>query len=103
MKKSAAESGDGRIERGGFFEVGNKFGESLRVHDGAGKLVRADFAAFFEDVDIFSGEFGLGAAGVVGFDEIGEMQRAGKAGGAGSDDEDVGFELFALTAISVAF
>ena len=30
------------------------------------------------------------------FDEVGEMQGAGKAGGACADDQDVGFELFAL-------
>ena len=29
-------------------------------------------------------------------DEIGEMQGAGEAGGACADDQDVGFELFAL-------
>ena len=32
--------------------------------------MRANFAAFFEDVDIFRGEFGFGAAGFVRFDEI---------------------------------
>ena len=56
----------------------------------------ADFAAFFEDVDIFGGEWGLGAGVVVFLDEIGEMQGAGEACGACADDEDVGFELFAL-------
>jgi len=30
------------------------------------------------------------------FDEIGEMQGAGEACGACADDQDVGFELFAL-------
>jgi hypothetical protein len=30
------------------------------------------------------------------FDEIGEMQGGGETGGACTDDEDVGFELFAL-------
>ena len=29
-------------------------------------------------------------------DEIGEMQSAGETGRAGADDQDVGFELFAL-------
>jgi hypothetical protein len=29
-------------------------------------------------------------------DEIGEMQGAREAGGASADDQDVGFELFAL-------
>jgi len=58
--------------------------------------MRADFAAFFEDVDIFGGELGLGAGVVVFFDEIGEMQCAGETGGACADDQDVCFELFAL-------
>ena len=35
--------------------------------------MRADFAAFFEDVDIFGGEFRLGARFVVFLDEIGEV------------------------------
>ena len=56
----------------------------------------ADFAAFFEDVDIFGGEFRLGAGFVVFLDEISEMERAGQPCGAGADDEHVGFELFAL-------
>ena len=56
----------------------------------------ADFATFFEDVDIFGGEFGLGAGVVVFLDEIGEMQSAGEAGRSCADDQDVGFELFAL-------
>jgi hypothetical protein len=59
-------------------------------------LVGADFAAFFEDVDIFGGEWGLGAGVVVFLDEIGEMQGARKTGGACADDEDVAIELFAL-------
>jgi hypothetical protein len=58
--------------------------------------VGADFAAFFEDVDIFGGELRLGAGVVVLLDEIGEMQGTGEAGGACADDQDVGFELFAL-------
>ena len=48
--------GDGRIERRGFFEIGDQFGERFRIHDGAGELMRADFASLFEDVDIFGGE-----------------------------------------------
>ncbi len=56
----------------------------------------ADFAAFFEDVDIFGGERGLGAGVVVLLDEIGEMQGAREPGRACADDKDVGFELFAL-------
>jgi hypothetical protein len=58
--------------------------------------VRADFAALFEDVNIFGGEFRLGATGVVSFDEISEIKSAGKTGRAGSDDKDIGFKLFAL-------
>ena len=56
----------------------------------------ADFAAFFEDVDVFGGKFGLGAGFVVFLDEVGEMESAGETGGACADDQDVGFELFAL-------
>ncbi len=56
----------------------------------------ADFATFFEDVDIFGGEFGLRAGVVVLLDEIGEVERAGETCGASADDENVGFELFAL-------
>jgi len=58
--------------------------------------VGADFAAFFEDVDIFGGELGFGAGVVVFLDEIGEMQGAGEASGACADNQDIGFELFAL-------
>jgi hypothetical protein len=39
---------------------------------------------------------GLGAGVVVFFDEVGEMQGAREASGACADDQDVGFELFAL-------
>ena len=56
----------------------------------------ADFAAFFEDVDIFGGERWLGAGVVVFLDEIGEMQGARETGGSCADNQDVGFELFAL-------
>ena len=88
--------GDRRVERSGFFEVGDEFGERFGIHDGAGELMGADFAAFFEDVDIFGGELRVGAGFVVLFDEVGEMQRAGQACGSGADDQNVGFELFAL-------
>lgn len=56
----------------------------------------ADFAAFFEDVYIFRGERRLGAGVVVFLDEIGKMQGARETGRACADDQDVGFELFAL-------
>ena len=88
--------GDGRVERRGFFEVRDQFGESFRIHDRAGELVGADFAAFFEDVDIFRGKFGLAAGFVVFLDEVGEVEGAGEAGRSCADDQDVGFELFAL-------
>ena len=54
----------------------------------------ADLAAFFEDVDIFGREFGLGAGIVVFLYEVREMEGAGEAGGPCADDQDVGFELF---------
>jgi hypothetical protein len=49
-------------------------------------LVGTDFAAFFQDVDVFRGEFGLPAGVVVFLDEVGEMQSAGEASRAGADD-----------------
>ncbi len=58
--------------------------------------MRADFAAFFEDVNVFGGELGLGAGGVVLLDEIRQMQCAREACGPRADDKDIGFELFAL-------
>ena len=62
----------------------------------------ADFAAFFEDVDVFGGEFGLGTGFVMFFDEVGKVQSAREAGGPCADDEDIGFELFALYGHEVA-
>ena len=62
----------------------------------------ADFAAFFEDVDIFGGERRLGTGVVVLFDEIGEMEGAGETGGACADDQDIGFELFAFDSHGVS-
>ena len=88
--------GDRRIQRGRLLEIGNQFAQRLRIHDRAGKLVRADFAAFFQDVDILGGKLGLCAGFVVLLNEIREVQRAGKPGGSGADDQDIGFELFAL-------
>ena len=56
----------------------------------------ADFSSLFEDVDIFGGKLGVGVRGVVFLDEVGEMEGAGQPCGSGADDENVGFELFAL-------
>ena len=78
MKKRAASSVTGVSSGAAFSKSGTSSARALRVHDGAGKLMRADFAAFFEDVDIFGGEFGLGAGFVVFVDEVGEMQGAGR-------------------------
>ena len=75
-------AGDGRIERGGFLEIGNEFAEAAGIHDGAGKLVGADFAAFFKNVDIFGGKGGSFVGRGVFFEKIGEMQGAGQAAGA---------------------
>ena len=91
-------AGNGSVERSGFFEVRDELAQSARVHDRAGKLVRADFAAFFQDVDIFGGERGRFFRFVVLFDQIREVQGAGEAAGTGADDEDIGIELFALDA-----
>ncbi len=89
-------AGDGSVERRGFFEVGDEFAEGARVHDGAGELMGADFAGLFEDVDIFRGERGRFLCGVVLVDQIGKVQRAGKAARAGADDENVCVEAFTL-------
>ncbi len=88
--------GDRCVEGSGFFEAGDKLGKGFGIHDGAGELMRADFAAFFEDVNIFGGERRLGAGVVVLLDQIGEMQGARETGRACADDQDIGFELFAL-------
>ena len=95
-EKEGRVVGDRRVERSGFFEVGDELGEGFGIHDGAGKLMGADFAAFFKDVNIFGGELGVGVRGVVLLDEVGEVEGAGQACGSGADDEDVGFELFTL-------
>ena len=96
VKMSAAESVTGVSSGADFSKPGTSSASAFGIHDRAGKLVGANFAAFFEDVDIFSGELGLGAAGVVLLDEIGEMQRAAQSGGPCADDQYIGFELFAL-------
>ena len=63
-------------------EIGNQFGQAARVHHGAGKLVRAEFARLFEDVDIFGGKLGLGARFVVLADQVarGASAQASPAG-----------------------
>ena len=48
--------------------------------------MRADFTSFFEDVDIFRGQRGRFLCFRVFFDEVRQMERAGQAAGAGSDD-----------------
>ncbi len=58
--------------------------------------MRADFAAFFEDVNIFGGKRGSFIRGGVFFEKIGEMQGAGQAGGACAHDQYICFELFAF-------
>ena len=75
--------------------IGNQLGEAARVHHGSRKLVRAELAAFFEDVDIFGGEFGFAAGFVVRANQTREMERAGEAGRASAYDQDIGVELFA--------
>jgi hypothetical protein len=54
-----------RLERRRFLPIGHEFREAARVHDRAGELVRPDFTRFLENVDIFGGEFRLGAGGIV--------------------------------------
>ena len=87
---------DGRIERRSLLPIGNQLGQPARVHHRAGKLVRAEFARLFEDVDIFSGKFGLGARFVVLRDQSREMQRAGQSCRARADDQHIRVESFAF-------
>jgi hypothetical protein len=61
--------------------------------------MRANFPAFFEDVDIFGGKrrpTGRVGGSVVILDEIGKMEGAGQAGGSGTDDQNIGLKSFAL-------
>jgi hypothetical protein len=89
-------AGDGRVEGGGLFEVGDEFAEGARVHDCAGKLVGTYFAGFFQHVNIFGGERGGFVRLGVLLDQICEVEGTCQAGGASADDQDVCFELFAL-------
>ena len=57
--------GDARIERRGFCEVREKLRQSARIEHGAGKLVRANFAALLENIDAFGGKLGFGARFIV--------------------------------------
>ena len=56
---------------------------------GAGKLVRADFAGLFENVDIFGGKLGFAARFVVLRDQSSQMQRASKSGRPRADDQHI--------------
>ena len=58
--------------------------------------MRADFTAFFQDVDIFCGERWRFFRFRVLFDQIGQVQGASQAAGTSADDQDIGLELFAL-------
>ena len=93
---SAAESVTGVSSGAVFAKSGTKLRQRHGIHDRAGELVRADFAAFFQHVDIFRGEFRLRAAGIVLLDEIRQVQGAGEAGRPCAHDEYIGFQLFAL-------
>ena len=86
------------IERSSFCEVRYQFSKRLRIHDRAGKLVRANFAAFFQHVNILRRQFGLGAGRGVRFDEIGKVQRTGESRRPRTDDQHIRFELLALHA-----
>ena len=90
---------DRRIERGCFREIGNEFREAARVHHRAGKLVRANFARLFEDVDIFGGKFRLAAGFVVLAHQARQMQRAGQSRRPRADDQYIRFESFAFRAM----
>ena len=89
-------AGDRRIERRGFLEIRNEFAERARIHDRAGELMRADLPRFFEDIDIFGGKRGGFFLRGVALDQVRKMERAGKPGGPGADDQNVRFKLFAL-------
>ena len=96
MKKRAASSVTGVSSGADFSKSGTNSRRAFGIHDRARQLVGANLAALFEDVDILGGEFRLRAAFVVLLNQIGEMEGAGEPGRSGADDEDVGFELFAL-------
>ena len=91
---------DGRIERRALLIIRHELSQRLWIHDGAGKLVRADLTAFLEDVDALRRK--LRAAGrlrsglVVFLDEIRQVQRASQPRRPRADDQYVRLELFAL-------
>ena len=90
---------DGRIERRALLIIRHELSQRLWVHDGAGELVGADFAAFLENVDVLRRKLRAGRldSGLVVFlDEIREMQRAGKPRRPRADDQHIRLELFAL-------
>jgi hypothetical protein len=58
--------------------------------------VLSGFSGFFEHVDIFLAQWGLGMAGVVIVDQLRETQGAGHAGGAAADDDYIGWHLGVL-------
>ena len=95
-EKVGGIAGDGRVERSGFLEIRNQFAERARVHDGARKLMRADFAGFFENIDILRRKRRRFVRLRVPFDQIREMQRARKARGSGTDDQHIRFQALAL-------
>ena len=79
-------AGDWRIERRSLFEIGNKLAQAARVHDRAGKLVRADLARLLEHVNIFSRERGRFLRLGVLLDQIRQVQRTGKPARPRADD-----------------
>ena len=79
-------------------EVRHQFRQGAGIEHGAGKLVRADFAALFEDVDAFRGKLGFGARFVVLADQSSQMQGAGKSGRPGADDQHVRVQPLAFGA-----
>ncbi len=85
-----------RVKRRGFFKIRHQFCQRLRIHNRAGKLVRANFAALLQNVNTFRRKLRLRTALVVLLDEIREVQRARKPRRSRADDEDVRFELFTL-------
>ena len=58
--------------------------------------MRPDFARLLEDVNIFSGKFGLGAGGIVLRDQSRKMQRAGQARGARAHDQNIRVQPLSL-------
>ncbi|MNE33293.1 hypothetical protein D3C80_1269520 [compost metagenome] len=86
-------AGDGRVQRRAeFFPVREQFVQGPWFEHGAGQNVSTDFGAFFDhaDADFLTGFGGL----------LLQAAGGGKTSGAGTDDDDVEFHVFAFHRLS---